>query len=459
MLKVSFAKTLLVLAFVLSALVDFSVQQSDDPGNGFTIIQFKEYIQVENLLAGKSYALIPQGQATPTDLNASLIPVSIPISTAYADTLDVLGFAELLNVTSNFVAASPYVVQAYTSPCFNFTANTASQWTFTNSTNSATNTTIVFSASDLSLTPTQKAMWLLYLGVFFNQQNEALQMTVNIVNQYNCVRDRVTAGVKEKYAIAWTQAETTTNQWTILDEPYMKTLIQDAAAVPVSVNSAQESNFSSAGEFHVALTGTDMIIDTTPLSDAQSYTDWLNIMQFVQGLDPFLSTEAFIQNQNVFRTGGLVSSSGYSDYPERYAARPDIALMDVVAMQYPTFQSSYNPTWIYNFARSASVNQISQISNYSCGNPMGMLQGITCTSNLNNNPFVPPSNQVVPTNDTETEDTQSSASQGLSAGSKAGIAVGVVAGVAAVAGGAFVFWRKRKSFSEPSHNFYKMDDI
>jgi hypothetical protein len=155
-------------------------------------------------------------------------------------------------------------------------------------------------------------MWLLYLGVFFNQQNEALQMTVNIVNQYNCVRDRVTAGVKEKYAIAWTQAETTTNQWTILDEPYMKTLIQDAAAVPVSVNSAQESNFSSAGEFHVALTGTDMIIDTTPLSDAQSYTDWLNIMQFVQGLDPFLSTEAFIQNQNVFRTGGLVSSSGYS---------------------------------------------------------------------------------------------------------------------------------------------------
>jgi hypothetical protein len=147
------------------------------------------------------------------------------------------------------------------------------------------------------------------------------------------------------------------------------------------------------------------------------------------------------------------------DYPERYAARPDIALMDVVAMQYPTFQSSYNPTWIYNFARSASVNQISQISNYSCGNPMGMLQGITCTSNLNNNPFVPPSNQVVPTNDTETEDTQSSASQGLSAGSKAGIAVGVVAGVAAVAGGAFVFWRKRKSFSEPSHNFYKMDDI
>jgi hypothetical protein len=66
-----------------------------DPGNGFTIIQFKEYIQVENLLAGKSYALIPQGQATPTDLNASLIPVSIPISTAYADTLDVLGFAEV----------------------------------------------------------------------------------------------------------------------------------------------------------------------------------------------------------------------------------------------------------------------------------------------------------------------------------------------------------------------------
>lgn len=128
-------------------------------------------------------------------------------------------------------------------------------------------------------------------------------------------------------------------------------------------------------------------------------------------------------------------------------------------MQYPTFQQDYNPTWLYNFAQSASVTQMSQLTNYTCNNPISMLQGITACQNLNNNPFVPPSNQVAPTNDTETENSQSSAPEGLSTGSKAGIAVGVIVGVAVVAGGAYMFWRKRITISEPSHNFYKMDDI
>lgn len=156
-------------------------------------------------------------------------------------------------------------------------------------------------------------MWINYLAYFFGKQNDALTMSSNIYQQYKCVKERVTAGVKEKYAIAWTQADTTANpsQFTLKDEPYIKTLIQDAAAVPVAVNSAQESNFTNAASFHIALTGTDMLIDTTPLSDGQSYTDWLNIMQFTQGLDIFLDKEAFIQNKKVFRTGGLVSASGY----------------------------------------------------------------------------------------------------------------------------------------------------
>ncbi|KAG2172902.1 hypothetical protein INT43_000252 [Umbelopsis isabellina] len=429
--------------------------------NGFTVtdVQKDQYILIDNLLAQKSYVLLPQGVSKPAGLNDSVIPVTVPISAAYADTLDVLGFAELLNISSSFVAASPDVVTAHTSPCFNFTGGATSEYIFTSSAASTANKTIVFSASDLSLTPTQKMMWINYLAYFFGKQNQALSISSVINKNYQCVKDRVTAGVKEKYAIAWTQAEPTANQFTLKDDTYIKTLIQDAAAVPVAVNSAQESNFSNAASFHIALQGADMLIDTTPLSDGQSYTDWLNIMQFTQGLDIFLDKEAFIQNKNVFRTGGLVSASGYPDYPERYAARPDIALMDVVAMQYPTFQPSYNMTWIYNFAQSGPVRQMSQLTNYTCGNANAMLQGITACDNLNGDPFVPPSTQVAPTNDTETENSQSSAPQGLSAGSKAGIAVGVIAGVAAVAGGAYMFWRKRKTFSEPSHNFYKMDDI
>lgn len=145
------------------------------------------------------------------------------------------------------------------------------------------------------------------------------------------------------------------------------------------------------------------------------------------------------------------------DFPERYASRPDLALMDIVAMQYPTFQPSYIPlTWVYNFAQSATPHQMN--SAYICGNAVAQISSqITCLSALNS-PFVPPSTQPAPTNETSTENSSNTQSDGMSTGAKAGIAIGVIAGVAALGGAGFWFWRRKRG-GEPSHNFYKMDDI
>jgi LPXTG-motif cell wall-anchored protein len=132
--------------------------------------------------------------------------------------------------------------------------------------------------------------------------------------------------------------------------------------------------------------------------------------------------------------------------------------MDMIAIQYPTFQNTYNTTWLYNFALGSSPQTFP--ANYTCSDPSLMLQNqISCYVD---EPFTPPATQAAPTNETETDNGSSSSSgdqsSSLSVGSKAGIVIGVIAGIAALGGAAFWFYRRRKP-SEPSHNFYKMDDI
>ncbi|KAI9279241.1 hypothetical protein BC943DRAFT_340600 [Umbelopsis sp. AD052] len=335
--------------------------------------------------------------------------------------------------------------------------NASATYTFTNGTSTANNT-IVFSANDPSLTPLQKVWWLQYLAYFYNEEKAALSIIFDIITQYNCIKIRVNSGVKEKYAIAWTQANMVTPQvYEIRTDTYAKTLITDAAAKMIAPNSAQDSTYTNVGEFHLALHGADLLLDTTPLSEGQLYPQWQSIMNMVPGASLFYESEGYYKNRKVYRTDGLVSQSGYSNFPERYAARPDLALMDMIAIQYPTFQNTYNTTWLYNFAIGSSPHTI---PSYVCNDSLAMITNqIHC---YGDEPFTPPATQVAPTNETETGDNSNSSSgdqsSSLSTGSKAGIAIGVIAGVAALGGAAFLFYRKRPT-AEPSHNFYKMDDI
>jgi len=458
MFKAPVAWTL--LALVLSVYAQ-NAPVDNSTANGWTVVYYPGYTVINNLLAQQSYALVPQGQVF-TNITGNLPQVQVPITSAAADTLDVLGFAELLstqNVTSRFVTASSNVLTAHTSPCFSsMTSNATAVYTFTNTTTNANNT-IIFSAGNPALSPIQKLSWLQYLGFFFNEERQATSVILNIVNQYNCIKYRLSDGVKEKYSIAWVQADMTNPpQYQIKVDNYARTLIQDASANIIAPNAAQDTNFSNTGNFQLALRGADMLIDTTPLTEGQLYPQWLSIMGMVANLSILYQNEAYYSNKMVFRTDGLVSATGYSDFPERYAARPDLALMDVIAMQYPTFQPSYAPlTWLYNFAQTASPRTMS--TNYTCGNAAAQITGqIVC---VYNSPFTPPSTQLAPSNETNSGSSNPSSSSdgGLSGGAKAGIAIGVIAGVAAIGGAGFLFWRRRRGGSEPTHNFYKMDDI
>ncbi|KAH8553765.1 hypothetical protein BGW37DRAFT_270421 [Umbelopsis sp. PMI_123] len=453
MFKAEFALALLALFWALPA----QSQNYNDTSNGWIVEDFTGYTILHNLIAQTSYALVPQGQVF-TNISGNVPQIQVPLTSVAVDTLDILGFAELLssNVTSTFTTGSSNVLLANTSPCFTMSNNATATFTFTNTTSTANNT-IVFSAGDPSLTPIQKSTWLQYLAYFYNEEREAVSVVMNIFNHYTCIKIRVNAGVTEKYAIAWTQADMTNPQvYEIRVDNYAKTLITDAAAKMIAPNSAQDTNFSNSGEFHLALRGADMLLDTTPLSEGELYPQWLSIMNMVSGASFFYESEGYYKNRMVFRTDGLVSPNGYSNFPERYAARPDLALMDLISIQYPTFQNTYNTTWLYNFAIGSSPQQFP--SNYTCNNPQIMLANqIACWVD---EPFTPPATQPTPTNDTTTGTGSGNSGQsgGLSSGSKAGIAIGVIAGVAALGGAGFWFYRRRKT-SEPTHTFYKMEDI
>jgi hypothetical protein len=155
--------------------------------------------------------------------------------------------------------------------------------------------------------------WLQYLGFFFNEERQATSVILNIVNQYNCIKYRLSDGVKEKYSIAWVQADMTNpQQYQIKVDNYARTLIQDASANIIAPNAAQDTNFSNTGNFQLALRGADMLIDTTPLTEGQLYPQWLSIMGMVANLSILYQNEAYYSNKMVFRTDGLVSATGYS---------------------------------------------------------------------------------------------------------------------------------------------------
>ncbi|KAG2174508.1 hypothetical protein INT44_006771 [Umbelopsis vinacea] len=454
MFKNSIAWALLAMLWALPA--QSQSNPANDTANGWIYEELPGYTLLHNLIANTSYALVPQGQVV--TVSGNVPQISVPITAAAADTLDVLGFAELLssNVTNTFTTGSSNILLANTSPCFTMSNNASAPYTFTNGTSTANNT-IVFSANDPSLTPLQKVWWLQYLAYFYNEEKVALQTVLSITTNYNCIKIRVNSGVKDPYAIAWTQANMVTPQvYEIRTDTYAKTLITDAAAKMIAPNSAQDKTYTNVGEFHLALHGADVLLDTTPLSEGELYPQWQKIMNMVPGASLFYESEGYYKNRQVYRTDGLVSQSGYSNFPERYAARPDLALMDMIAIQYPTFQNTYNTTWLYNFAIGSSPHTMP--ANYECKDTLAMISNqIHC---YGDEPFTPPATQVAPTNETETEDNSSSGDQSssLSTGSKAGIAIGVIAGVAALGGAAFLFYRKRPT-AEPSHNFYKMDDI
>ncbi|KAG1145100.1 hypothetical protein G6F37_009730 [Rhizopus arrhizus] len=392
-----------------------------DSSNGFLVEYFDNYKIVNNLLNNERYKLVCCGLSVDNQTGFNGV-FNTPVNNIAVDkALEALPFFELLNVTNQVQSTNP--IDNVTSPCYaNLTdspKNTTNLITFT--TQSTLPQHVGVSADHYSLSPLQRASWLIYIAYFFDMENEANQLLHSLEKNYQCHQSNLkNSGAKN---IAWTSMKL------------------------ISVNN-QTTAISNLTEFQNVLSSVDFVIDETPQDVFKdfSFAGWLA----AANLSPS-ATFSFINNKNVYRTDGLVNVKGYSDYPIRSPARADLAISDIIHMVYNTYEPSYNMTWLRAFAQSARAVYVSNATYPSCTNPYERLLINPCSIA----PFDPQNNNTI----TGPSDSKNSYVQhGLSTGGKVGIAIGVVAIVAIIIGARFYFYRKNNPSSD-GRMFFRMRDM
>ncbi|RUP43537.1 hypothetical protein BC936DRAFT_137037 [Jimgerdemannia flammicorona] len=298
------------------------------------------------------------------------------------------------------------------------------------------------------LKPLQKAEWILFFGVFLDQENLAKNILFNIQNQYNCHRNNL-ANVGKKL-LAWVNYDPISSAWNIDTDVYHNQLLIDAGATPL--NPGASSIFTNISAFHQIMNQVQLVIDTTLFSTQQSsFYYWQVDAAYFPGQDPY--NETFLTQKRVWRTDGLLNNAGFDDWSERSAARPDLALQDIIAIQYPTYQPNYQLTWFRNFARGDSSQHTEDIST-DCTSASTIFGNWACSIN----PYTDPSTTfsisgIQSGSGSATADNAS----GLSPGAAAAIGLGASLGVAAVALVSYFGWRKHQS--DPNHSFVRMEDM
>ncbi|ORZ21218.1 hypothetical protein BCR42DRAFT_189717 [Absidia repens] len=209
--------------------------------------------------------------------------------------------------------------------------------------------------------------------------------------QYNCHKSNLSKTPK-RTPIAWTFYRQ--GEWHIYNERYFEQLSKDAGSTLVVP--------SVPIQFHSDIHGADKVIDQTDLAEAlpdsdATYQDWLNAGKFEVGTASF--DQPFIHQNAVYRVDGLVDEKGFFDWTQRAAARPDLALTgksntgmiramcilnfrltyfsftDIIHLNYPLYDRSYQYVWLRNFAKMDHVRTLSS-STYSCTDPLALMK--TC---------------------------------------------------------------------------------
>ncbi|KAG0192948.1 hypothetical protein DFQ28_006979 [Apophysomyces sp. BC1034] len=366
--------------------------------------------------------------------------MNIPIERASVDdVLDILPFMELLGLQGKVVAITNKT--SVTSPCYNNVPDTPPQGVqavFTNQTRTDLGSSpayVSFSAHDNSLSPLEKASWLVYLGFFFDLESKASLIFNNIVNSYNCHKNNL-ANAPSQTSVAWTQYNSATNSWTLLRDRYYQQLMADTGVAKLlQPNSAQSAEFTSKAEFHVQMQHADNVIDQTPLEDLgqnEQYQKWLSLGGFTNETDIY--NEPFKEQKRVFRMDGLTNTNGFSDWPERSPVRPDLALLDMIHLFYPEYNKDYQFTWVRNFITQS--HQIEASSYPACTNVLAALTQASCTANDQFKAPEPPKK--------------------LSEGDKAGVSVGAIVFFLLALGAAILLFRRYRRRTR--HRFYQMQE-
>ncbi|CAG8599774.1 11441_t:CDS:1, partial [Cetraspora pellucida] len=112
------------------------------------------------------------------------------------------------------------------------------------------------------------------------------------------------------------------------------------------------SMVNSTDKLHEIINDATIVIDESP--SIPSFDSWQRIFGYYPVQNDVIIPD-FITHRRVYRVNRLVNYDGYFDWYESAAARPDIALKDLIAIQYPTYQPSYDTRWLHAFSDPSTV--------------------------------------------------------------------------------------------------------
>jgi ABC-type Fe3+-hydroxamate transport system substrate-binding protein len=310
---------------------------------------------------------------------------------------------------------------------------------------------------------TQKAAWLLYVGAFFDLELEAFQAYSEISNNYNCHKQNL-GTISSPKLVSWTTFDATQNMYTVHADNYYSQLAQDAGATLRAPNRLQDNNFmaNSTVDLHTmaqSIQGSEYIIDNSLPS--VNYTTWYQkAVTFFAPNSSYAHVNAIADNK-VYSNNGLVNGNNASgkywiyearvvcdvnnqnikiDWSQRSAARPDLALLDLIKLFYPTFSiagTASFPVWLTPFP-TIERRVMNEAIYGNCSNlAQSAYSQTACTIGGNGS---------------------STYKKGdLSTGDKAGISVGAVLFIIIAA--LLSIWLFRRYRRNQRHNFYRMHDL
>ncbi|CAG8669350.1 9312_t:CDS:2 [Acaulospora morrowiae] len=353
----------------------------DKVGNrsGFVVSYYNSYKIVTNTRVGETYVLYCT--ANPPNLTyAHYIKgyFQIPVKNVASLDQTTLTFLEIIGAQSSLRYVGKK--ESITSPCLQEDTTIQS---FDNS--SVANVDIVFSSNIAStyenksvivsmgddLSPLSNAEWVKFVSIFFNLEKSANDFYSSVEAAYSCNMNNA-ASIINKKTIAWVAYDFDSGMYTVDNDKYYSFLVKDAGANPLNIITGS----LNVSDLHEVINDVDIIIDQTKFTPGNdSFDNWQRLFGYYTTSTGSLPN--FITHRRVFRSKKLLNANGFDDWSERAYARPDIFILDLIAIQYPTYLSSYKTTWLNNFSGS---DEPTVITSANCTDATQSSVVLTCQS-------------------------------------------------------------------------------
>ncbi|KAK9728396.1 hypothetical protein K7432_001110 [Basidiobolus ranarum] len=349
------------------------------------------------------------------DSTTATDPNTLPLGdekTTIVASLESIGFLELLNSVERI--SSIEGTDRSTSPCVikqiekNITAS-EKPLMFSNTSKAGS---ITLGIKD-SMSPLEKAQWILYVGAILNMDKEAEDIYNKIKNSYNCHRDNLSK--INKKPIAWIHSDK--EGYKFKDDNYHRILISDAGGSPVKPT---KNPLTTPVEFQNDMAKTWLAIDETYLTDINMVT-WLAAYNLTSK-----ASIPLLESEGLYRTDKIKNEALNSDWDQSAPSRPDLAIQELISAQYRTYQPDYNNKWITKLATGYKSDTVESSQ---CSNIARQIDIPSCTA------------KVFKVDETAA-DSGSSKTSKSNTGAIVGGVVGGIIGVLAIGGIAF-YGRKK----------------